>query len=87
MHHFDNVWRFGNETILLNVLWCFAHKILLMLRVFSNLEEKRPIAYSIGRFLLALAEGLEHSSLLLTLSKNSVKNSALRGANKALIAR
>ena len=34
-------------------------------------------------FLLALAEGLEHSSLLLTLGKNS----ASRGANEALIVR
>ena len=38
-------------------------------KAFNKLEEKRPI----GRFLLALTEGLEHSSLLLTLSKNSVK--------------
>ena len=38
---------------------------------FLQLEGKRPI----GRFPLALAEGLEHSSLLLTLSKISVKKS------------
>ena len=53
------------------------------LYIFINLKEKRPI----GRFLLAFAEGLEHSSLLLTLSKNSVKNSVSRDANKALIVR
>ena len=43
------------------------------------LQTKRKAHY------LAFAEGMEHSNLLLTLSKISVKNSASRGANKALI--
>ena len=38
-----------------------------------------------GRFLLALAEGLEHSSLFLALSKNSVKNTLKDSANESLI--
>ena len=43
----------------------------VIFRFLKILEEKCPV----GRFLLAK----------LTLSKNSVKNSALRGANEALI--